>query len=267
MFDELKIWTATFLSNGLGKLASGLLVLIAGIVAVRIIMTVLSRFLEASKMEKAAHTLIKSVARVVLYVLVGLMVADSLGIDMTGVIALASVLTLSVSLALQNALTNVFGGFTLLYTVPFHSGDYVDIGSDSGTVVEIGMTYTKLRTPDNKLISIPNSTVAAGNVVNYSATGIRRVDMEVTAAYSEPSQRVIDALLQSVTHDKVMPDPAPEAVVDSYGENAVHYVLRVWTKAEDYWDVRNSVMLNLKNTFDAQGIKMVYPHVHLYTEE
>lgn len=267
MFDELKIWTATFLSNGLGKLTSGLLVLIAGIVAVRIIMTVLSRFLEASKMEKAAHTLIKSVARVVLYVLVGLMVADSLGIDMTGVIALASVLTLSVSLALQNALTNVFGGFTLLYTVPFHSGDYVDIGSDSGTVVEIGMTYTKLRTPDNKLISIPNSTVAAGNVVNYSTTGIRRVDMAVTAAYSEPSQRVIDALLQSVTHDKVMPDPAPEAVVDSYGENAVHYVLRVWTKAEDYWDVRNSVMLNLKNTFDAQGIKMVYPHVHLYTEE
>lgn len=267
MFDELKIWTATFLSNGLGKLASGLLVLIAGIVAVRVIMTVLSRFLEASKMEKAAHTLIKSVARVVLYILVGLMVADSLGIDMTGVIALASVLTLSVSLALQNALANVFGGFTLLYTVPFHSGDYVDIGSDSGTVVEIGMTYTKLRTPDHKLISIPNSTVAAGNIVNYSATGIRRVDMAVTAAYSEPSQRVIDALLQSVTHDKVMPDPAPEAVVDSYGENAVHYVLRVWTKAEDYWDVRNSVMLNLKNTFDAQGIKMVYPHVHLYTEE
>lgn len=267
MFDELKIWTATFLSNGLGKLASGLLVLIAGIVAVRVIMTILSRFLEASKMEKAAHTLIKSVARVVLYILVGLMVAESLGIDMTGVIALASVLTLSVSLALQNALANVFGGFTLLYTVPFHSGDYVDIGSDSGTVVEIGMTYTKLRTPDHKLISIPNSTVAAGNIVNYSATGIRRVDMAVTAAYSEPSQRVIDALLQSVTHDKVMPDPAPEAVVDSYGENAVHYVLRVWTKAEDYWDVRNSVMLNLKNTFDAQGIKMVYPHVHLYTEE
>ena len=267
MIENMKIWLATFLTDGAGKLMSALLILIGGIVAVRIVMIVLNKFLEKSKLELAAHTLIKSLLRVVLYLLLGLMVADSLGIDVTGVIALASVLTLSVSLALQNALANVFGGCTLLYTAPFHSGDFVDIGAESGTVVEIGMTYTKLQTPDNKMISIPNSTVVAGDIVNYSITGTRRVDIPVTAVYTEPSQKVLDALIQAATHDKVMLDPAPVAVIDSYGDSTIGYVLRMWTKTADYWDVRNAVMLNIKSIFDAQDIKMVYPHIHVYNEK
>lgn len=267
MIENMKIWLAAFLTDGAGKLMSALLILIGGIVAVRIVMIVLNKFLEKSKLELAAHTLIKSLLRVVLYLLLGLMVADSLGIDVTGVIALASVLTLSVSLALQNALANVFGGCTLLYTAPFHSGDFVDIGAESGTVVEIGMTYTKLQTPDNKMISIPNSTVVAGDIVNYSITGTRRVDIPVTAVYTEPSQKVLDALIQAATHDKVMLDPAPVAVIDSYGDSTIGYVLRMWTKTADYWDVRNAVMLNIKSIFDAQDIKMVYPHIHVYNEK
>lgn len=267
MIENMKIWLATFLTDGAGKLLSALLILLVGIVAVRIVMIVLNKFLEKSKLELAAHTLIKSLLRVVLYLLLGLMVADSLGIDVTGVIALASVLTLSVSLALQNALANVFGGCTLLYTAPFHSGDFVDIGAESGTVVEIGMTYTKLQTPDNKMISIPNSTVVAGDIVNYSITGTRRVDIPVTAVYTEPSQKVLDALIQAATHDKVMLDPAPVAVIDSYGDSTIGYVLRMWTKTADYWDVRNAVMLNIKSIFDAQNIKMVYPHIHVYNEK
>ena len=267
MIENMKIWLAAFLTDGAGKLLSALLILIGGIVAVRIVMIVLNKFLEKSKLELAAHTLIKSLVRVVLFLLLGLMVAESLGIDVTGVIALASVLTLSVSLALQNALANVFGGCTLLYTAPFHSGDFVDIGAESGTVVEIGMTYTKLQTPDNKMISIPNSTVVAGDIVNYSITGTRRVDIPVTAVYTESSQKVLDALIQAATHDKVMLDPAPVAVIDNYGDNTIRYVLRVWTKTADYWDVRNAVMLNVKSIFDAQGIKMVYPHIHVYNEK
>lgn len=267
MIENMKIWLAAFLTDGAGKLLSALLILLVGIVAVRIVMIVLNKFLEKSKLELAAHTLIKSLLRVVLYLLLGLMVADSLGIDVTGVIALASVLTLSVSLALQNALANVFGGCTLLYTAPFHSGDFVDIGAESGTVVEIGMTYTKLQTPDNKMISIPNSTVVAGDIVNYSITGTRRVDIPVTAVYTEPSQKVLDALIQAATHDKVMLDPAPVAVIDSYGDSTIGYVLRMWTKTADYWDVRNAVMLNIKSIFDAQDIKMVYPHIHVYNEK
>ena len=267
MINEMKTWLTVFVSDGAGKLLTALLILIGGIIAVRIMMKVLTKFLETGKLEKAAHTLIKSLARVVLYLLLGLMVADSLGIDVTGVIALASVLTLSVSLALQNALGNVFGGCTLLYTAPFHSGDFVDIGAESGTVVEIGMTYTKLRTPDNKMISIPNSTVVGGDIVNYSIIGTRRLDIPVTAVYTEPSQKVLAALMEATIHDKVLLDPAPAAVVDSYGDSTVRYILRVWTKTEDYWDVRNDIMLKVREIFAAQDIKMVYPHIHVYTEK
>ena len=267
MIEEMKIWLAAFVSDSAGKLLTAILVLLCGILVIRVIMKVLSKFLEAGKLEKAAHTLIKSMARVVLYLLLGLMVADSLGIDVTGVIALASVLTLSISLALQNALANVFGGCTLLYTAPFHSGDFVDIGAESGTVVEIGMTYTKLQTPDNKMISIPNSTVVSGDIVNYSITGTRRLDIPVTAVYAAPSQKVLDALLQAATHDKVMLDPMPVAVVDSYGDSTIRYALRVWTKTEDYWNVRNDIMLKIREIFAEQDIKMVHPHIHVYTEK
>ena len=265
--EQMKVWLDAFLAGGMERLLTAALILVGGIIAIRILMVLLKKVLETGKLEKAAHTLIKSLVRVALWLLLGLMVAERLGIDVTGVIALASVLTLSVSLALQNALANVFGGFTLLSTVPFHSGDYVDIGTDSGTVVEIDMTYTKLQTPDNKMISIPNSTVVSSDIVNYSITGTRRVDMTVTAVYAEPSQKVLDALLQAATHEKVLLDPAPVAVIDSYGDSTVRYNLRVWTKTEDYWDVRNAIMLNIKNVFDAQGIKMVHPHIHVYTEK
>ena len=267
MIEKIEMWLEGFLVNGVDRIFTALLIFLCGIVVIRIVLSILNKFLKAGKLEKAAHTLIKSLARVVLYLLLALMVADGLGIDVTGVIALASVLTLSVSLALQNALANVFGGFTLLSTAPFHSGDYVEIGTDAGTVVEIGMTYTKLQTPDNKLISIPNSTVVSSDIVNYSITGTRRVDISVTAVYTEDARKVMDALIQAATHDKVLLDPAPVSVIDSYGDSTARYSLRVWTKTDDYWDVRNAIMVNIKTVFDAQGIKMVYPHIHVYTEK
>lgn len=267
MFEKMTTWFVNFFGNALDRMFAALLILLVGIVVIRIIVVILQKFLEAGKLEKAAHTLIKSLVRAVLYLLLGLMVAGCIGIDVTGVIALASVLTLSISLALQNALANVLGGFTLLYTVPFHSGDYVDVGADSGTVVEIGMTYTKLRTPDNKMISIPNSTVVNSDIVNYSITGTRRLDIPVTAVYTEDSQKVLDALIQSAQHEKVMAEPAPMALVDSFGDNFIRYTLRVWTKTEDYWDVRNDLMLKVRDVFAQQDIKMVYPHIHVYSEK
>ena len=112
-------------------------------------MKIVHKALERSKLEKAAHSLIRTLVRTVIYVLLALMVASGLGIDVTGVVALASVLTLAVSLSVQNLLTNVLGGFTLLYTHPFKSGDFVEVAGKSGTVQEISMTYTKLATADN----------------------------------------------------------------------------------------------------------------------
>lgn len=249
------------------KLVPAVLILVVGLLVIRIVLTIATKLLEKTKLEKSAHSLIKSVIRVVLYLLLGLMAADSLGIDVTSIVALASVLTLAVSLSVQNALTNIIGGFTLLYTHPFKSGDYVEVAGKSGTVQEISMTYTVLATPDNKIISIPNSSVVTGDIINYTVSGTRRVEVKVQAVYSESSQKVIDALVQAGTVDRVLLDPAPMAVIDSYGESTINYSLRVWTKSEDYWDVYFVINQNIRDIFEAQGIKMAYPHMHVYMEK
>lgn len=264
MLQKIKDWV---MGVALDQIFPALIIAVVGILVIRIIMVIVKKALEKSRQEKAAHSLIKSLTRVVLWILLALIVASALGVDVTGVVALASVLTLAVSLALQNALANVIGGFTLLYTHPFSSGDFVEIAGQSGTVEEIGLAYTKLATPDNKMISIPNSSVVAAQIVNYTVTGTRRVDVTVSASYEVPTQKVIDALLQAGTLDKVLLDPAPFAAVNRYGESAIEYVVRVWTKTEDYWDVNFAVQQNIKNVFDAQGIAMTYPHLNVHLDK
>ena len=242
-------------------------ILVAGIFAIRIIQKVLETTLEKSKLEKAAHSLITSLASAAMYIVLGLMVASSLGIDVTSIVALASVLTLALSLALQNMVSNIIGGFTILYTSPFHSGDYVEIAGQGGTVKEINMTYTMLATADNKLISIPNSAVVAAQIVNYSAAETRRVEILASASYDAPTQQVIDALVLAGTVDNVLLDPAPMAVITAYGDSAISYSLRLWVKTADYWDVYFQVNQRVKDIFDAQGIEMTYPHLNVHINQ
>ena len=242
-------------------------VLVIGILTIRIVMKVLNAALEKSRLEKAAYSLITSLAKTAMSILVGLITASALNIDVSSIIALASVLTLALSLALQNMVSNIIGGFTILYTRPFHSGDYVEIAGQSGTVQEINMTYTRLSTVDNKLISIPNSAVVAAQIVNYSAMETRRVDVAVSASYDTPTQKVIDALALAGTVDNVLLEPAPVAVITGYGESAINYSLRVWAKTEDYWDVYFAVNQRVKQIFDEQGVIMTYPHLNVHLDK
>lgn len=266
--ESLNTLVKKWLAEGLvDKLFMAVITLVVGILVIKAVIRLLTRALEKSKLEKAAYSLILSLTKVGLYLMLGLSLATSIGINVTGVVALASVLTLAVSLALQNILTNVLGGFTLLTTHPFHSGDYVDIGGQSGTVTQIDMSYTRLVTPDNKVICIPNSTVLASEVVNYSANDTRRAEIKVSAGYDAPTQKVIDALALAATVDNALLEPAPFAAVDSYGDNAINYVLRFWTKTEDYWDVYYKVNQRVKSIFDEQGIPMTYPHLNVHFDK
>ena len=249
------------------QLGKAVVLLALGVLAVRVVLKVLEKTLQKSKLEKAAHTLIVSLAKAALYILLGLIVASSLGIDVTSIVALASVLTLALSLALQNMVSNIIGGFTILYTHPFHSGDYVEIAGQGGTVKEINMTYTVLATPDQKIISIPNSAVVAAQITNYSEAETRRVDVVASASYDAPTQQVIDALVQAGTVDKVLLDPAPMAVITSYGDSAINYSLRLWVKNADYWDVYFQVNQRVKDIFDEQGIQMTYPHINVHLDK
>ena len=249
------------------KLMGTVLILVIGVLVIRVIMRLITAALEKSHLEKAAHSLILSLARAAMYILLFLIAASQMGIDVSSIVALASVLTLALSLALQNMVSNLIGGFVILYTHPFHSGDYVEIAGQGGTVKEISMTYTVLATPDNRIISIPNSAVAAAQVVNYSSADSRRVELTVTASYDAPTQKVLDALVLAGTVDNALLNPAPSAVIVSYDDSAIRYSLRIWVKPGDYWDVYFQVNQRIKDIFDQQGIEMTYPHLNVHLDK
>ena len=259
--EKIMDWLTMALDYLVANILPALLIILAGIIVIRVVMKLFGKLLEKSKLEKAASNLIKTVLRVVLYGLLALMVADKVGIDVTGVVALASVLTLAVSLSVQNALTNLMGGFTLLYTKPFVAGDFVEVAGQSGVVQSIGLTYTKLTTGDNKEVSIPNSSVVSAEIVNYTATGSRRVDIIVSASYDAPMDLVLEALREAGQLPTTLEGRAPFAAVKNYGESAIEYVLQIWCKSDDYWTTLFEGNKRVKEVFDAKGISMTYPHI------
>ncbi len=267
MLNSASTFFATLGTFALSSLLPAIIIAVIGILLVQLLLTVVKKCLVKGKLEKAAHSLILSLVRVVGYVIVMLIVASRLGIDVTSIVALASVLTLAVSLALQNMLSNVIGGFTLLYTKPFSSGDFVEIAGQSGTVQEIGMTYTKLSTVDNKMVSIPNSAVTAAQIVNYTIIGTRRVDVVASASYDAPIDAVLAALRDAGKVPTALDTPAPFAAVTKYGESTVEYMLQIWCKADDYWTTLFDANKNVKAVFEAQGIKMSYPHINIHMDK
>ena len=267
MFAKIYDWFDLALTYAAGKLLPMVALTALGVLAIQAALKITKKMLEKSKLEKAAHTLILTAVQVVLYILLALMVASGLGIDVTGIVALASVLTLAVSLSVQNLLTNVFGGFTLLYTKPFASEDFVEIAGQSGTVKEIGLTYTKLATVDNKIVSIPNSAVVAAEIVNYTVTGTRRLDINLEVSYGVSAEQVLQIMGEAAKQDTVLADPAPNSVVMEYKQSSVNYCLMVWCKAEDYWGTKFAINQELSRLAKEAGISFYDPHLSVRVEK
>ena len=243
------------------------IILVAGILLIQLAIKLLRKALVKAKLEKVAGNLIVTLIQIVLYGLLCLILAAKMGIDVTGIVALASVLTLAVSLAVQTLLTNVISGFTLLYTKPFRAGDYVEVGGQAGSVKSIGLTYTELATPDNKNIFIPNSAVTAAEIVNYTVLGTRRVEITVTASYDSPIDGVLEALKEAAQVEARLPDKEPFVAVKNYGESAIEYVLHIWSTADDYWTTLFDVNKRIKEVFDAKDLRMTYPHLNVHLDK
>ena len=238
-----------------------------GILVVQVVLKMVKKMLVKSKLEKAAHTLIITACQIVLYILLGLAVASGLGIDVTGVVALASVLTLAVSLAVQNLLANVFGGFTLLYTRPFASEDFVEIAGQSGTVKEIGLSYTKLATADNKIVSIPNSAVVAAEIVNYTVTGTRRLDINLEVSYGVAPEKMLQIMEKAAQQPQVLPDPAPVIAMKEYNQQSITYGMMLWCKTADYGNLKFAINRELSRLAAEAGITFYDPHLSVHLEK
>ena len=242
-----------------------LLTLLVCCILIRLVMGIVGKLVERSKLDGALKGFILTATRVLLWILGGIIVAESVGIETSSLVAVVSVAGLALSLSVQNILGNLFSGVTLLITRPFKAGDYVNIGANAGTVKSVGLFYTVISTGDNKDVSIPNGDVTAAAVVNYSAEPLRRVDMSFTAAYESATEDVRAAILDAVGQDeKIMSDPAPLVVIGSYKDSCVEYFVRLWCKNEDYWTVYFGMNERVRACFAKHGVVMSYPHVNVH---
>lgn len=265
--QEVSSLVGTIKNLSLGSIIKILLLIVVLTVLIKLLCRVFERFLERSRIDRSLYGFLRAGCRILLCFVAVTIVASSLNIDVTSLIALLSVAGLALSLALQGALSNLAGGIVILTTKPLHAGDYVSIGDSEGFVKEIGMTYTQLMTFDRRTIFIPNSTVTSSNIVNYTMDGKRRVEIAVSASYDADIDWVMTALRKAVdTVGGFYEDPPYFIHVNSYGDSAVEYSVRVYCKAEEYWDQHFALMEEIKRTFDKNGIQMTYPHLNVHIE-
>ena len=238
-----------------GALLGAVVTLVVCILAVRIITVLLRRVLGKTTLEQRVSKYIVSTVRFVLWVVTVLIVAQQLGIPVTSLVALFSVVSLAVSLAVQNVLANVAGGLVLLVTKPFTVGDYIDTPSGEGTVREMSLTYTFLETMEGQRLAVPNSTLSSGKIINYSTLATRRLQHKITASYDDATADVRRACLTAVGRTaNVLADPAPVVYVSSYGESSIEYIVRCWTKTEDYWPAYYQLLEEIRTAFNEAGV-------------
>lgn len=248
-----------------GAVVKVILLALVLIIVVKLLNKLLGNIIEKSKLEKSLHGFLKATIKIVLYFVAVMILAGSLNIDVTSLIALFSVAGLALSLAIQGSLSNLAGGIVILVTKPLRVGDYVAIGGEEGTVEVINMTYTTLVTVDHRKIFIPNSTVTSSNVVNYTVGGRRRVDFVVTASYECPAAQVKAALIQAIEAVPQLAETEEKfARVTGYKDCGVEYTIRAWCKTADYWDAYYGLVEAVKDSFDENQVTMSYPNINVY---
>ncbi len=258
-----------FLENGLNSISlqtllSAVFIAAVCLLVIRIVTKLLDRLFERTHWDSQLRKILLIAIRFALYLAATLVVVDSLGIPITSLVALVSVLSLAVSLAAQTILSNVAGGLVLMSSKPFQLGDYIDCSVGSGTVVEIGLNHTKLDTPAGQRLVVPNSSLTASQILNYSTLPQRRMDHTIRVSYEVPTEQVRAAVLEAMAATpKILDKPAREVLVSSYQENCVEYTLRCWTSPADYWDVYYLLLENVKTGLEKHTIPMVYQQINI----
>ena len=271
MLDSASVFASsaffTSIAAFLPMLLKAVFLLIICLIVTRILMAASGKILDKSKLDKSLHSIILSTLKVLLLFLTIMIVAPALGIETSSLLAVLSIAGVAVSLSIQGILGNFFSGVTLLMSKPYKVGDFVTIGGQTGTIVETGITHTKLHTVDNQVILVPNSSVTSNVIINVSAEDIRRLDFTFTASYDSDPEAVVAALTEAVAIPQVLQDQDVFIRLSGYGQSSMEYAVRIWVKNADYWDAHFAVLERVRTCYAAHGVAMTYPRVHVLTEK
>lgn len=258
VLETLKSWTPALMSFAYRLLVAVIIILI-GMKIAKMVNRFLKKTFNHMSMDAGVSKFLLSVANVGIYTIVLFMAADKIGIPSASIIAMLGSAGLAIGLALQGSLSNVAGGILILVTRPFVTDDYIVLNGVEGTVHSIGLTYTTLRTGDNRKITIPNGTISNATIINVTSQEKRRVDVTVGIGYSssmKQAKEIIRTILE--THELVLKDEGITVFVSELGDSAVTIGGRAWTKTGDYWTVKWDVTEQIKEAFDEAGIEIPF---------
>ena len=266
IFNDSEVLLKLFVEVGM-SLLGGILALIVGFWLVGRLKVGLMRIMERRNVDPSLRTFLRSFLSIALKILVIITVLSMVGVQMTSFIAMLGAAGLAVGLALQGTLQNVAGGVIILLFKTLRVGDVIESGSYIGTVREIQMMYTLLTTFDNRVVTIPNSALATGSLINYSKMPERRVDWVFSIAYGDDYGKAEQVLRELIEADeRILSEPAPFIALQKLNNSSVDIVVRCWTKQENYWPVFFEMNRKVYETFAAQGLTIPFPQmdVHMY---
>ncbi len=248
-------------------LAGALVVLVIGLIVIKWLVNMLRKLMNRKDYDPSLQGFLLSVVSVALKIMLYIAVIQMLGVQTTSFIALLGAAGLAVGMALSGTLQNFAGGVMLLVFKPFKTGDYIEAQGHAGTVREIQIFNTILKTPDNKNIIIPNGGLSTGSMINYSAEATRRVDWTFGIGYgddADKAQKVMKALLEA--DERVLKDPAPFVEVSALADSSVNFAVRAWVNSGDYWPLYFDMNKRIYQTFEKEGLNIPFPqmdvHVH-----
>lgn len=242
---------------------------LAGVQLIKLIRKIIKKSMQRAGAELGAIQFVDSFVKAALYVLLVLMLASSFGLDAASIVALLGSAGVAIGLAVQGSLSNLAGGVLLLILKPFKVGDYIQEGSSGkeGTVAEIQIFYTKLVTPDNRTIVLPNGSLANNSLVNYTAQDARRMDIVVGISYKADLKKAKEVLLQVLEEDEaVLKDRDHFIFVDSLGSSSVDLGVRCWFAQSDFWPGKWRITENCKLALDRAGIEIPYNQLDVHLD-
>jgi len=271
MPENIKAAIDTVISWGLNTGIKIIIALIVLFISFKIINWVGRKIQKNGEKKNADKTILKTLVyalKLTLKCLVLVCLIGYLGIDTSGITALIASLGVCVGLAVNGALSNLAGGVLILLTRPFKVDDFIEAQGISGVVSDIRITSTKIITGDNKVIYVPNGSLANGNIINYSEKETRRVDLKFTIAYSADSEKaksIIQGILDS--HELVLKDPASFVRMSAHGASSIEITVRAWTNSGDYWAVYFDVMEAVKSEFDKNDIEIPFDQLDVHIKK
>lgn len=252
----------------LGRIVLALAIFLIGRKAVSLLLQLIERRMEKVEMDQSLQTFLIPLLRVTLQALLFLTIAATVGIEITTFAAIIGAASLALGLAFQGSLANLAGGVLIMIFKPFKVGDFIQAAGFSGTVMEIQIFHTVLRTPDNQKVIIPNADLSNASAINYSAYDNRRANIQLTVSYDSDLKKVKEVLYGVIAKQPlILDDPKPMVVMGGFGEDGATISVRVWADKSDYWTMYFALLEDIKVAFEEEGVRIPYRQMTVHLEQ